>query len=184
MGKALAEAALADGHEVVIISGPVIVEYPEPAEVISIVSTEDLLAAAKNAFPSCDGVIAAAAPCDYRPVRVEPQKIAKTGAPIVLELVETPDVIATLGEHRRDDQWMVGFALETEDQRFRALTKLERKSCDFMVLNGPEAMESIENSVEIIAPSGEVVEALTGSKTDVATGILRVIRQRLVRRGA
>ncbi len=180
MGKALAEAAIAAGHEVVIISGPVVVEYPEQSEVIWIVSTEDLLDVAKREFPNCDGVIAAAAPCDYRPVRVESQKITKTGVPIILELVETPDVIATLGDDRRDDQWMVGFALETEDQRFRALAKLERKSCDFMVLNGPEAMESVENSVEIIAPNGDVVEAFTGSKLDVAIGILRVIAERLL----
>ncbi len=181
MGKALAEAAIALGHEVVIISGPVAIEYPSQAEVIPIVSTEDLLDAAERMFPTCDGVIAAAAPCDYRPQRVESQKIAKTGAPITLELIETPDVIATLGQHRRNGQWMVGFALETEDQRFRALTKLERKSCDFMVLNGPEAMEAVENSVEIIAPNGEVVDSLRGSKRDVADGIFRVIHQRLLR---
>jgi phosphopantothenoylcysteine decarboxylase/phosphopantothenate--cysteine ligase len=181
MGKALAEAALALGHEVIIISGPVAIEYPSKAELVSIISTEELLEAAERLFPTCDGVIAAAAPCDYRPHRVESQKIAKTGAAITLQLVETPDVIATLGRGRRSHQWMVGFALETEDQRFRALTKLERKSCDFMVLNGPEAMESAENSVELIAPSGEVVEAFQGSKRDVADGIFRVIHARLLR---
>ena len=181
MGQALAEAALALGHDVVIISGPVVVEYPREAEVIPIVSTEDLLAAAERLFPTCDGVIAAAAPCDYRPLRVESQKIAKTGEPIALHLIETPDVIATIGRHRRADQWMVGFALETEDQRFRALTKLERKSCDFIVLNGPEAMDAAENSGEIIAPSGDVVQALHGSKRVVADGILRLIQERLLR---
>jgi phosphopantothenoylcysteine decarboxylase/phosphopantothenate--cysteine ligase len=181
MGKALAEAALALGHEVVIISGPVVVEYPSEAEVVSIISTEDLLDAAERLFPTCDGVIAAAAPCDYRPQRVESQKIAKTGEPITLRLIETTDVIATLGRNRRDDQWMVGFALETEDQRYRALAKLERKSCDFMVLNGPEAMEATENSVEIIDPNGDVVVALRGSKREVADGIWRVIQERLLR---
>ncbi|MBC8350694.1 MAG: phosphopantothenoylcysteine decarboxylase [Planctomycetes bacterium] len=180
MGKALAEACLAHGHEVVIISGPVVVEYPDAVELIPVISTEELLEAAERLFPNCDGVIAAAAPCDYRPHRVESQKIAKTGEPITLHLVETPDVIATLGQNRRDDQWMVGFALETEDQRFRALTKLERKSCDFMVLNGPEAMDAAESSVEIIAPNGDVVEALQGSKGEVARGILGVIQERLV----
>ena len=180
MGKALAEACLAHGHEVVIISGPVVVEYPDAVELIPVISTEELLEAAERLFPNCDGVIAAAAPCDYRPHRVESQKIAKTGEPITLHLVETPDVIATLGQNRRDDQWMVGFALETEDQRFRALTKLERKSCDFMVLNGPEAMDAAESSVEIIAPNGDVLEALQGSKGEVARGILGVIQERLV----
>ena len=96
------------------------------------------LAACQELFPSCDGVIGAAAPCDYRPVRVEQQKITKTGQPLTLNLIETPDVMATLGgATKRTGQWLVGFALETDDQRFRALTKLERKSCDLIVLNGP-----------------------------------------------
>jgi phosphopantothenoylcysteine decarboxylase/phosphopantothenate--cysteine ligase len=132
MGKSLAEAALAQGHEVVVVSGPVVVEYPPAARVVPIVSTEELLAACQREFTRCDGVIGAAAPCDYRPVKVEPHKIAKTGAPLELHLIETPDVMAALGAGKRADQWLVGFALETDDQRFRALTKLEKKSCDFM----------------------------------------------------
>src|SRR6478672_1455119 len=125
MGRALAAAALELGHEVVVVSGPVSVEFPQGADVRPIVSTEELLAACQELFPSCDGVIGAAAPCDYRPVRVEQQKIAKTGQPLTLNLIETPDVMATLGATKRKGQWLVGFALETDDQRFRALVKLE-----------------------------------------------------------
>jgi phosphopantothenoylcysteine decarboxylase/phosphopantothenate--cysteine ligase len=180
MGQALAEAAIGLGHDVVIVSGPVDVSYPSRAEVVPIVSTEELLQACQQTFPGCDGLIAAAAPCDYRPRRVELQKISKTGDPLTLKLIETPDVVATLGDNKRADQWMVGFALETEDQRFRALAKLERKSCDLMVLNGPEAMNAVENSVEVIDPSGDVVEAFEGGKQDVARGILRIIQRRLV----
>lgn len=180
MGQSLATACLELGHEVVIISGPVVVDYPSQAELVPIVSTEDLLEAAQRIFPECDGVIAAAAPCDYRPQRVASQKISKTGEPLTLHLVETPDVIATLGADRREDQWMVGFALETEDQRFRALAKLERKSCDLMVLNGPAAMDAADNSVEILNPEGDVMQALAGSKLDVARGILRIIEQSLL----
>src|SRR3954453_21780780 len=90
MGRALAAAALELGHEVVVVSGPVNVEYPKAADVRPIVSTEELLAVCKELFPSCGGAIGAAAPCDYRPVRVETQKIAKTGQPLMLNLVETP----------------------------------------------------------------------------------------------
>src|SRR5688500_10517055 len=79
MGRALAEAALALGHKVVVVSGPVNLEYPASAEVRWVVTTDDLLAACQEIFPACDGVIGAAAPCDYRPVRVEERKIAKTG---------------------------------------------------------------------------------------------------------
>ncbi len=178
MGKALAEAALALGYQVTVVSGPVEVVYPPAAAVVSVVSTEEMLAACERIFPDCDGVIAAAAPCDYRPVRIEPGKIHKTGQPLELNLMETPDIVATLAAHKRH-QWCVGFALETEDQRFRALVKLERKSCDLMVLNGPQAMHSLENSVEILNRSGEVLATLSGPKEQVAHGILAVIQREL-----
>ena len=96
-----------------------------------------MLAAARAAFPTCDGLIGAAAPCDYRPVRVEPHKITKTGQPLQLNLVETEDIVATLGASKRPHQWLVGFALEIEDPRLKALAKLEKKHCDLIVLNGP-----------------------------------------------
>src|SRR3954471_8478422 len=150
MGRALAEAALALGHEVVIVSGPVSVTYPDAARVVPIVSTDELLAACRREFATCDGVIGAAAPCDYQPMKVAEQKIAKTGGPLVLNLIETPDVMATLGAGKRPGQWLVGFALETVDQRFRALTKLIKKSCDLIVLNGPEAMDAADNRVEVL----------------------------------
>jgi phosphopantothenoylcysteine decarboxylase/phosphopantothenate--cysteine ligase len=180
MGKALAEAALAQGHEVVVVSGPVIVEYPAAARVVPIVSTEELLDVCRAEFANCDGVIGAAAPCDYRPVKVEAQKIAKTGDPLVLHLIETPDVMATLGAEKRPTQWLVAFALETDDARFRALTKLEKKSCDLIVLNGPTAMDALDNAVEILNKHGDVVRQITGAKEKVAAGILEVIASRLI----
>jgi phosphopantothenoylcysteine decarboxylase/phosphopantothenate--cysteine ligase len=180
MGRALAEAALAAGHEVIVVSGPVIVEYPPQAKVLPVISTEELLETCQREFPNCDGVIGAAAPCDYRPVQVESKKIAKTGQPLELHLVETPDVMASLGAHKRLGQWLVGFALETDDQRFRALGKLIKKSCDLIVLNGPAAMDAIDNQVEILNESGQVIAAIEGSKEEVARGILRVIGERLI----
>jgi phosphopantothenoylcysteine decarboxylase/phosphopantothenate--cysteine ligase len=180
MGRALAEAALAAGHEVVIVSGPVSVSYPAQARVVPVVTTDELLAAAQREFATCDGVIGAAAPCDYQPVKVATQKIAKTGEPLTLHLIETPDVMATLGGAKRPDQWLVGFALETEDQRFRALTKLQKKSCDLMVINGPEAMDAADNRVEILDRTGTIVATAAGTKESVAGVILKVIGQRLM----
>ena len=180
MGRALAEAALALGHEVVVISGPVEVDYPAAARIIPVISTEDMLAAAAREFELCDGLIGAAAPCDYRPMRVESHKIAKTGQPIDLHLIETDDVVATLGA-KKGHRWVVGFALETEDHRLRALAKLEKKFCDLMVSNGPQAISSLDNEVEVITPAREVIEAVTGSKEDVATRILAIVSQRLIK---
>ena len=114
--------------------------------------------------------------------RVERRIQAFSALALELNLVETPDVMATLGAEKRPGQWLVGFALETDDQRFRALAKLERKSCDLMVLNGPSAMDAADNQVEVLDKTGAVVLSLAGSKTAVAKGILRVIQDRLIKR--
>ena len=180
MGRALAEAALALGHDVVVVSGPVEIDYPAEAKVVPVVSTEEMLAAAADVFADCDGLIGAAAPCDYRPVRIESHKIAKTGQPVDLHLIETDDVVATLGA-RKEHRWVVGFALETDDHRLRALAKLERKHCDLIVSNGPQAIGSLENQVEVLAPDGSILASLRGTKEGVADGILAIIDKRLIR---
>ena len=174
MGAALAAAALAAGHEPVVVSGPVDVDYPPGARVVPVVTTDEMAAACREAFPGCAGLIAAAAPCDYRPVMIAPHKIRKTGGPLRLELVETPDVVAGLAEIKTT-QWMVAFALETEDPRMRALQKLERKNCDLIVVNGPAAMHAADTRVEVLDATGTVVAALAGSKREVADGILRAV---------
>ena len=179
MGQALAEAALEAGHRVIIVSGPVGIDYPTAADVIHVVSTEEMLVACRQAFPKCDGMIGVAAPCDYRPTQVEENKITKTGQPLQLHLIETPDIVATLAAEK-GSRWVVGFALETEDHRFRALAKLERKTCDLIVLNEPSAMNSSQNQVEVIDRQGVTVASVSGLKIDVARRILEVIHERLM----
>jgi phosphopantothenoylcysteine decarboxylase/phosphopantothenate--cysteine ligase len=180
MGAALAEAALELGHAVVVVSGPVDVAYSREATVHRVIATEEMLTVARAAFAECDGLIGAAAPCDYRPRQIAGQKIAKTGEPLLLELVETDDVVATLAAEKRL-RWVVGFALETEDHRLRALAKLERKHCDLMVSNGVDAINAEENNVEILDPAGNVLRQTAGSKSVVAREILAVIESRLIR---
>jgi phosphopantothenoylcysteine decarboxylase/phosphopantothenate--cysteine ligase len=182
MGAALAAAALAAGHRVTIVTGPVDVNYPADAEVFPVVSTEEMLSVCQRVFPACDGLIAAAAPCDYRPRSVARQKIRKTGGPLNLRLVETPDVVAALAAVKTR-QWMVAFALETADPRLRALQKLEQKSCDLIVVNGPETIHALDAQVEILDPAGAVVAAFSGRKEDVSRGIIAVIEQRLIAKG-
>lgn len=179
MGCSLAESAIAAGHEVVVVSGPVTVSYPDEATVLWVTTTEEMLDVARREFANCDGLIGVAAPCDYRPQFVQGQKISKTGQPLVLELIETPDIVATLGAEK-GNRWVVGFALETEDRRFRALVKLEKKSCNLMVLNGPEAMNSDDNQVEVLAKDGSVVASISGSKPQVASEIMQIVGQHLV----
>lgn len=181
MGQALAQAAVDAGHQVTVVSGPVEITYPPQCEVIPVVSTEDMLSTCQRMFPQCDGLIGVAAPCDYRPIKVEEQKIKKTGQPLVLHLVETPDIIATLAATKRHEQWLVGFALETEDIRFRAITKMQRKHCDLMVLNGPQAIDSTENSIEVIDATGQTIAAISGPKPQVARELFQLIESLLIR---
>jgi phosphopantothenoylcysteine decarboxylase/phosphopantothenate--cysteine ligase len=180
MGKALAEAALAAGHDVVIVSGPVEARYPPAARVVPVVSTEEMLAACLDVFPQCAGLIAAAAPCDYRPRVVAAEKIRKTGTGIDLHLVETPDIVARL-RAIKTSQWMVAFALETADRRMRAMQKLERKRCDLIVANGPASMHAATAEVEVIDGQGRVLAAARGSKRQVAKAVFRVIEEHLMR---
>jgi phosphopantothenoylcysteine decarboxylase/phosphopantothenate--cysteine ligase len=182
MGTALVQAAIDAGHEVIVVSGPVEVSYHAQAAVVPVVSTEDMLSACQRVFPDCDGLIGVAAPCDYRPVKVAEQKIHKNGEPLLLHLIETPDVVASLAAEKKPKQWVVGFALETEDQRFRALSKMEKKSCDLMVLNSAAAIGAAENAIEVIDRAGNALASYEGSKDDVARGLFRLIQERLIDR--
>ncbi len=181
MGAALAEVALEQGHAVTVISGPVAIQYPSAATVVEVDTTDDMLAAVLDHFPRHDGLIGAAAPCDYMPRRVRSEKIAKDGQPLMLELVETVDIVAAAAQRKRADQWVVGFALETEDQRFRAIVKMQRKCCDLMVSNGPSAINALDNEVEIIAADGSTIAVVSGSKHVVAQAILRAAQPLFVR---
>lgn len=173
MGSALAERALAHGHDVTVVSGPVSVAYPAAARVVEVTTTDEMLQAVQDLFPEHDGLIGAAAPCDYMPRRVSSAKLAKDGQPLQLELIETPDIVATIAQGKAAYQWVVGFALETEDQRFRAIVKMQRKSCDLMVSNGPTAINSLTNDVEIIAADGSIVASVSGDKYTVADAIIQ-----------
>ncbi len=182
MGAALAQSSLDLGHEVTIISGPVSVTYPANAKVVDVVSTQEMLDATRSAFEKADGLIGAAAPCDYMPRQIEKHKLTKTGDGLQLSLIETPDIIATLGNAKTASQWVVGFALETEDIRFRAIVKMSRKCCDMIVSNSAEAMNADDNSVEVILRDGSILGQLTGAKSEVARGILFHIQKHLIDR--
>ena len=172
MGAALAQACLEASHEVCVISGPVSVDYPDGCEVVSVTTTNEMLEAAQRLFPKFDGLIGAAAPCDYMPRKIHDSKIAKSGEPLQLELIETPDIVATVAHSKRTDQWVVGFALETEDQHFRAVVKMQKKCCDLMVSNGPSAIDAEDNDVEILASNGTTLAKVSGDKLTVARTII------------
>ncbi|HUQ71088.1 MAG TPA: phosphopantothenoylcysteine decarboxylase [Planctomycetaceae bacterium] len=180
MGYALAEAVLAAGHDVVLVTGPVALVPPDGAEVLNVETTDQLLAACHEVWPKCDGAIATAAVCDYRPRSRFPGKLAKTGVSLELELVETADVLAELGR-QKGSRWIVGFALESEEfAHVNALRKLKDKNCDAIVLNRPTAIGAEDNTVEVIDARGETVAEYAGSKRAVADGLWKWVEEKLM----
>jgi len=180
MAAALAAAALARGHEVTIVSGPVQVAFPRAARVIPVVTTAEMLAASLAELPRCDGVIAAAAPCDFEPMRKVPGKIPRAGAGLTLELRPTPDVIATLARRAPRKKWFVAFALEPGADPRRAFAKIEAKRCDLIVVNGLTAMEGTETAVTVYDRRHEAVGSRAGTKRAVAGWLIRLFENRLV----
>ena len=187
MARAIAGAALARGHQVTIVSGPVGVRYPDGARVIPVVTTAEMLAAAIAELPKSDGVIAAAAPCDFEPVRPAAGKIPRTAAGLSLQLRATTDVIATLASRvkrlpagRRRGTWCVAFALEPGADKTRACAKVTAKQCDLIVVNDLAALESTKNAVAVYDAHHELVGEKRGTKPAVAAWLIRLIEKRLM----
>jgi phosphopantothenoylcysteine decarboxylase/phosphopantothenate--cysteine ligase len=134
MGFALAEAAVAAGWTVDLVTGPV--ALPEPAGVVlyPVVSAEEMYHQADALFDACDVCIMSAAVSDFRPVTCLPQKEKKSEASTTLELERTRDILMTLTE-RKAKQTVVGFAAETENLEANARAKLIDKRCDLIVAN-------------------------------------------------
>lgn len=171
MGYAIAQAGLTRGWDVVLVSGPVEIPHPAGCEFHPVTTTEQMREAAVRLFPGCDGVIAAAAVCDYKPKERVAGKLSKTGGPILLEMIETDDVLAELGRMKAE-RWVVGFALEAQNPRENALQKLRRKNCDWIVLNSPSAIGAETNDVELLDGAGTTVHHWSGSKTDIAESLV------------
>lgn len=180
MGFALAEAVMAAGHEVVLACGPVSLTPPAGCELHPVETTDELLAVCSEQFPKCQGVIATAAVCDYRPKSRFPGKLAKKGVSLELELVETADVLADLGR-QKGDRWIIGFALESDEYaHVNALRKLKEKNCDAIVLNRPTAIGSESNRIEVIDAAGQTVATFSGTKLHVAQELWNWITQAVV----
>jgi len=185
MARALAEAALARGHRVTIVSGPVAIDYPAKAKVIPVVTTAEMLAASLRALPACDGVIAAAAPCDFEPARRVKGKIPRRGTRLPVTLEPTADVIATLAAKSKRGteaagKWFVAFALEPGADRQRACEKVTAKQCDLIVVNDLAALESDTNAVDVYDARHEHVGSKKGTKKSIATWLLRLIENKLL----
>jgi phosphopantothenoylcysteine decarboxylase/phosphopantothenate--cysteine ligase len=180
MAAAIAQAALAAGHQVTIVSGPVQLRYPTAARVIPVITTREMLDASLAELPAVEGVVAAAAPCDFEPVRRVAGKIPRQGDGLSLKLAPTPDVIATLARRSKTRQWFVAFALEPGADPRRAFQKIEAKRCDLIVVNDVTAIEGTRTAVTVYDRSHAAVGSKAGTKRAVATWLIRLFATRLM----
>jgi phosphopantothenoylcysteine decarboxylase/phosphopantothenate--cysteine ligase len=178
MGYAIAEAALAEGHDVTLISGPASLEPPRNANLISVSTSDEMFEAVHRHADECDICVLCAAVADYKPANVSAIKIKKRGAKFPLELIPTRDILDSLG-HKRDRQFvLVGFAAETNHLEENAAKKLRTKNCDIIVANdvsgADSGMESDVNEVIILFRDGEKKKISRAPKTIIARELLKI----------
>lgn len=172
MGYALAEAARDRGARVTLLSGPVHIAPPQGVETVPVISTQSLYDAMLERCGEQDIIVQAAAPADYRVERPAAQKLKKrAGEPLVLTLVENPDIAKAVGKRKRPGQVLVGFAAETQDLLANAKGKLAGKNLDLIVANDVTAegagFGTDTNLVTLITREGETALPLM-SKREVA----------------
>ena len=159
MGFALAEECFRRGAEVTLISGPVNRTCSEGIKRIDVESCEEMYQAAIDAFSISDVAILCAAVADFKPETVAKEKIKREKDDLVIRLQPTHDIAAALGGMKRDDQRIVAFALETNNEEANAEKKLKKKNADFIVLNSTRnkgtTFGSDENKICIISPQGK-----------------------------
>ena len=177
MGYAIAEAAIQAGHDVVLISGPVDVDPPRGADLISISTSDEMFDAVHERVRECDVLVMCAAVADYKPKQVSKNKIKKRDANLSLELVPTRDILASLPKQDRP-YLVVGFAAETENIEANAQRKLQEKNCDVVVANDvsrPDSgIESDENEVTILLRAGKMKTISRAPKKIVARELIKI----------
>jgi phosphopantothenoylcysteine decarboxylase/phosphopantothenate--cysteine ligase len=179
MGCAVAEAALERGAEVVLISGPVSVESPAGAEVISVLTAEEMRAAVLDNYEACDIIVMVAAVADYRPAQVSDVKIKKKDDEMTLRLEKNPDILKELGG-RKEGRILVGACAETNDLMENARKKIEAKNLDMIIANDVTmegaGFETDTNIIKLVKRDGSVAELPLMSKKAAAHRIWDEIR--------
>ena len=178
MGYAVAEAALAEGHDVTLISGPASVDPPRNANLIPVSTSDEMFEAVHRHADKCDICVLCAAVADYKPANVSSIKIKKRDAKFSLELIPTRDILDSLG-HKQDRQFvLVGFAAETDHVEENAAKKLRAKNCDIIVANdvsgADSGMESDVNEVIILFRNGEKTKISRAPKKNIARDLVKI----------
>jgi len=185
-GYALASAAVARGAEVTLVAANVSLADPAGAKLIHVTSAREMHDAVTGAARTADAVVMAAAVADYRPRTRHPAKLKKDGQPPEpINLVENPDILATLGRSRpagRAHQVLVGFAAETDPSPEAARAKLSRKGCDLLVVNpvgNGLAFGTTDNEAVVYGADGSVTEIPRGPKEALADVVWDLVATKL-----
>jgi phosphopantothenoylcysteine decarboxylase / phosphopantothenate---cysteine ligase len=174
MGFAIAEEAFYRGANVVLVSGPNNLNIPPNVEYIPVKTANEMLKAVESKWSKTDVFIASAAVADYKPQTQYDQKVKKESIDISLKLEANPDILATVSK-KKGDKILVGFAVETENEKENALKKLKAKNLDLIVVNNPKISDSAfgadTNQVEIINKNGKKKKLPLLLKGEVAKNI-------------
>ena len=174
MGYALAAAAKNAGHRVVLVSGPTALPAPEGVEMVSVVSADEMREAVLKSLPEAGIIVMCAAVADYRPAQRISGKMKKGPEVIRLELAKNPDILAELGR-KKENKFLVGFAVEAENAMENARGKMAAKNTDMMVLNPPSAMAAQTADVQVLTPDGRVTGIGPAAKDAIAAEIVKMI---------
>lgn len=182
MGIAIAQELKARGAEVTLVLGPSQVPLSANGmKITHVQTTQEMFNACNQELPSSHLVVMAAAVADYRVSNISTEKIKKTSKSMMLELTNTVDILKSLGEQKRNDQVIVGFALETENEREFALEKLKKKNADMIVLNSLKdegaGFGLDTNKITIFDKSGATFNFELKTKQEVAKDIVDTIIQ-------
>jgi phosphopantothenoylcysteine decarboxylase/phosphopantothenate--cysteine ligase len=178
MGYAIAEELSRQGAEVVLVSGPTALSHPLGVKVVKVESAAEMKAACMDNYAKMDVVVMAAAVADFKPAQSAEQKIKKKNSELDLSLVPTEDILKAMGE-KKTTQFLVGFALESENELSNAKDKLSRKNLDMIVMNSIRdngaGFNHDTNQITVINSKGQEKTFPLKSKKDVAKDLIEII---------
>ena len=184
MGFALAEAFYLQGAEVELVSGPTNQHTNFTGiQVTKVTSAQSMYEACLAIFPGVDIAVMSAAVADYKPIEVAIEKIKKTNEDLTIQLSKTKDILKSLGEQKSDEQLLVGFALETNNERAYALNKMQTKNADMIVLNSLRDKNAgfgyDTNKVTVFDKEGKEYNLGLAGKQSIAADIVNIIIQKI-----
>jgi len=179
MGFDIAESAANNGAEVILVSGPTHLSSKNSSvKVVRVTSSQEMYEACHSYYESVDVAVCAAAVADYKPKNIATQKIKKSEAAFTIELEKTKDILASLGQIKKN-QYLIGFALETENEIENAIAKIQKKNLDLIVLNSLQdkgaGFGKPTNKVTFISKDLSIEPMSLKSKEEVATDIINKV---------